>query len=68
MKSAHNLLHWRLLLVVVLVLGGTMTGGAAGFRGNRHRDIIGDAFQCCADVGQQITVPININMSGVTVA
>ena len=31
MKSAHNLLYWRYLLVVVLVLGSAMTGAAPVF-------------------------------------
>ena len=54
MKSAHHLLHWRLLLVVVLVLGGAMTGGASVFAATGAATSAATPSNTTPNVGQQI--------------
>ena len=66
MKSTHKLLHWRLLLVVVLVLGGAITGGAPVFAATGTVTSSATPSNSAPTVGQTITVPIVINMSGVS--
>ncbi len=66
MKSAHNLLHWRYLLVVVLVLGSAMTGAAPVFAVTGSATSAATPSNTTPSVGGSITVAININMSGVS--
>ena len=66
MKSAHNLLHWRYLLVVVLVLGSAMTGAAPVFAATGSVTSAATPSNTTPSVGGSITVAININMSGVS--
>ena len=67
MKSIHNLLHWRLLLVVVLVFGGALTGGAPVFAADATGSASSTATPSNAtpNVGGTITVNVNVNMTSV---
>jgi uncharacterized repeat protein (TIGR01451 family)/uncharacterized repeat protein (TIGR02543 family) len=64
-KSAHNLLHWCLLVVVVLVLGGAMIGGAPAFAATGTATSSATPSNASPTVGQQIVVTINIDVSNV---
>jgi hypothetical protein len=60
MKSGHNL-HWRLLVIVVLMLGSAMIGGAPVFAAAVTSSAL--PSNATPTQGQTITVPIVIDMS-----
>jgi hypothetical protein len=64
-KSAHNLLHWHLLVVAVLVLGYATIGAAPVFAQTGTATSSATPSNASPNIGQQIVVSINIDMSRV---
>jgi hypothetical protein len=60
MKSGHNL-HWRLLVIVLLMLGSALIGGAPVFAAGVTSSAL--PSNATPTQGQTITVPIVIDMS-----
>jgi len=65
MKPAHDLLHWRLLLAVVLVLGSATIGGARVMAQTGTATSSASPSNAAPSIGQQVVVTINIDMSSV---
>jgi uncharacterized repeat protein (TIGR02543 family) len=65
MKSTRTLLRWRLLVVVALVLASGMMEGAPVLAQTGTASSTATPSNGTPTVGQQITVTININVSGV---
>jgi len=65
MRNTHHLIHWRLLVIVALVFGVTMIGSAPVFALSGTVTSTATPSNATPTVGQTITVPIAIDMSGV---
>jgi len=65
MRNTHHLIHWRLLVIVALVFGVTMIGSAPVFAVTGTVTSTATPSNATPTIGQTITVPIVINMTGV---